>query len=180
MTLAVREDLNARTSLSKSALNVADLCGRLTVLELIPGKRHVNPTARVRCICGVEKIVSQGKLRSGSTTSCGCYRRETTRERGLANRTHGLKHTRTYHSWQSAKQRCSNGNVETAKWTRYGGRGIQMCERWLASFEDFLADMGERPVGLTLDRIDPDGDYEPGNCRWADATTQRANRSHPG
>jgi hypothetical protein len=79
----------------------------------------------------------------------------------------------TYKSWQGMHQRCSNPNDD--KWKYYGERGIQVCERW-QSFENFLADMGERPPDRTLDRIDNEGDYEPDNCRWADAVTQSRNR----
>lgn len=81
--------------------------------------------------------------------------------------------TLTYRSWQSMISRCTYDT--NASWEHYGGRGITVCERWRA-FTNFLADMGERPEGKTLDRIDPDGNYEPSNCRWATPTEQRANR----
>jgi hypothetical protein len=82
--------------------------------------------------------------------------------------------TPTRRSWQEAVARCTN--PKNKRWERYGGRGIAICERWL-SFESFLADMGERPPGTTLDRINNDGNYEPGNCRWATAVQQQNNRS---
>lgn len=83
--------------------------------------------------------------------------------------------SRTYRSWMSMRDRCTNPNYK--RWEDYGGRGIKVCERWLDSFEAFLADMGERPPGKTLDRYpDVNGDYEPGNCRWATLKEQRANR----
>lgn len=80
-----------------------------------------------------------------------------------------------YSSWNGARQRCYN--PKCARYKRYGGRGIKMCERWRNSFDNFLEDMGRCPDGLTLDRIDLDGDYEPSNCRWADKITQATNRS---
>lgn len=84
--------------------------------------------------------------------------------------------TPEYMSWVAAKARCFNQN--TAKYAIYGARGITMCERWRMSFSDFLADMGPRPKGKTLDRINNDGNYEPDNCRWATAKEQMANRGH--
>lgn len=80
----------------------------------------------------------------------------------------------TYRSWQAMRTRCRNPRHH--KWAEYGGRGIAVCERWASSFASFLADVGERPVGTTLDRIDVNGNYEPGNVRWATAAEQRANR----
>jgi hypothetical protein len=87
---------------------------------------------------------------------------------------HGMYGTPTYWSWSSMKQRCYN--TKASGYEYYGGAGIQVCERWKVDFKNFLADMGERPEGTTLDRIDSSKDYEPGNCRWADHTTQRVNQ----
>jgi hypothetical protein len=95
-----------------------------------------------------------------------------------AKRTHGhasQKLSGTYSSWKAMKARCLNPNGK--QWADYGGRGITICERWIHSFENFLADMGERPPGKTLDRYpNNDGNYEPGNCRWASGRQQQMNR----
>jgi hypothetical protein len=82
--------------------------------------------------------------------------------------------SRTYTCWSAAIGRCTNRN--NTKYPIYGGRGITVCARWRYSFENFLADMGEKPIGLSIDRIDVNGNYEPGNCRWATAKQQRQNQ----
>lgn len=92
---------------------------------------------------------------------------------GTANTRHGLSNTPTHVTWMSMNQRCNDPGA--VQYPYYGGRGITVCDRW-QSFENFLADMGERPEGLTLDRIDGDGNYEPGNCRWATKSEQAKNR----
>jgi hypothetical protein len=89
-----------------------------------------------------------------------------------ATRTHGMAATPTYRSWASMLQRCTNPNNK--RWARYGGRGITVCERW-RKFDNFLADMGVRPEGLTIERINNDGNYEPGNCEWIPRGEQQAN-----
>lgn len=122
------------------------------------------------CDCGKTTIVMGKNLRNGATKSCGCLAREM---RGLLNRRHGKHASSTYQVWADMKSRCNNSSNHAYKY--YGGRGIKVCDRW-ASFDGFLADMGERPIGMTLDRVNTDGDYEPGNCRWATMQEQGNNR----
>ena len=126
---------------------------------------------KCQCDCGNEVLVDVGRLRAGRTRSCGCLARECAAAR---KRTHGMTGSRAYKTWVMMIQRCTNPRYPNYK--NYGARGITVCQRWRESFEAFLADMGNRPSGLTLDRKDNDGHYEPGNCRWADALTQVRNR----
>jgi hypothetical protein len=159
-----------RESMSKNGMvQPGQVFGRLTVTTMAPTK---NSKTHWNCICecGTEKVVYQNHLKSGATTSCGCRRAEVTTDR---NSSHGMADTRTYHSWCHAKSRCTNPN--DAAWDRYGGRGITFDPKW-SDFEAFLSDMGECPEGLTLDRIDNDKGYGPGNCRWATYTEQARNK----
>lgn len=146
--------------------------GRLVALNRV-GNR--GGSWRFKCDCGNETVSNIGRVRLGVTQSCGCIALEALRARSI---THGHSLGRsvspTLGSYRNAKARCYYSG--SARYAEYGGRGIKMCDRWLESFDAFLEDMGERPVGMTLDRIDLNGDYEPSNCRWATADKQSENR----
>jgi hypothetical protein len=154
--------------------------GRLVALEMLRG----GGDARVRCACdcGAEATPLAYNLRNGNTSSCGCLLREKAAERGrhmgpimgAANRIHGMKDSPTYARWQDAKKRCYS--LQNKRFALYGGRGIVMCERWRNSFVAFLSDMGECPPKHTLERLDNDKGYEPGNCVWATREQQAQNR----
>lgn len=148
--------------------------GRLTVIgEVRVGKRSI-PGYLCRCECGNEKAVIRGHLNSGSVRSCGCLRRESAAELCRKTRRHGMHATPTYSSWCSMLQRC--GAASHKDYHRYGGAGILVCDEWRTSFAAFHRDLGTRPTGTTLDRIDNSRGYEPGNCRWATPTQQIRNR----
>ena len=105
--------------------------------------------------------------------SCGCLGAELKLKHGHAPGD-GRTSTPTFRAWSGMRDRCNNPNASS--WKRYGGRGIRACERW-NEFANFLSDMGEKPIGSSLDRIDNDGNYEPGNCRWASVAEQNRNTS---
>lgn len=148
--------------------------GRLRVLNRTLNNIGQKVAWDCMCDCGKLVTVVSNKLTSGRTKSCGCWRVDFGRSVGQKT-THNLSNTPTYVSWQSMKSRCTY--EYTIGWQHYGGRGITVCDRWSGSFENFLEDMGLRPsLSFSLDRIDPNGNYEPGNCRWATSSEQNLNK----
>jgi hypothetical protein len=147
--------------------------GRLVVVS----RAEMSVTKRTMwnclCDCGNRTVVDAGALVSGATTSCRCWQRESSVGRRGAL-IHGMSHSRTYCSWKRMIERCED--EDHLSYPRYGGRGVRVCDSWRASFVNFLNDMGERPVGKTLDRINGAKNYEPSNCRWATPKEQAMNR----
>ena len=159
--------------------------GDLVVLAEAEYRGHGRVWWRCRCVCGLESVVDGASLRRGSARSCGCLRlrKPSRRKHGYACNPGG-RVAPEYQAWRGMKTRCLNPRCR--KYPDYGGRGIRVCPEWLDSFEAFLEHIGPRPgQGWSVDRIDVDGHYEPGNVRWATAKQQaqnrrpRATRAHP-
>jgi hypothetical protein len=151
----------------KSIDRTGHVFGRWTALSRVSGQRKW----LCRCECGTVKTVATSHLRQGKSRSCGCLEKELTSARA---KTHGMSATVEHRTWMSMRDRCRN--PKAAHYDCYGGRGITVCERWINSFGNFYEDMGPRPSSRhSIDRIDVNGHYEPGNCRWATIAEQRRN-----
>lgn len=149
---------------------VGERFGTLVVLQRVENYKKKQKQWLCVCDCGQEQVRTTCVLRRGNTPSC-CYDRAAiTKARALK---HGLRQHYLYPTWLNMRQRCSN--PRHPRYADWGGRGIRVCERW-DDFSSFLSDVGDRPEGMTLDRIDNDGDYCPGNIRWATTQEQNMNK----
>jgi hypothetical protein len=145
------------------ALNPSESVGKKTVWNFM-------------CDCGTQKAVALDHVRSGRINSCGCLRNEVTAARSITHgHSVGRKESRELKSYNHTKSRCMNPRDK--KYPQYGGRGISMCEEWLNDASKFIEDMGPCPSGMTIDRIDPNGNYEKLNCRWATTYQQARTRT---
>lgn len=150
--------------------------GRLTVLNRVENNKHGAKMFYCLCDCGNNSIANSSALTSGGKKSCGCLRKEQARINGKATAKHNKYGSKEYWSWCSIKKRCNNQS--SPSYYRYGGRGISICNEWNDSFISFYEHVGDAPhKSSSIDRIDNDGNYEPGNVRWTTAKVQANNRS---
>lgn len=140
--------------------------GKLHIVNMLPNRKVF-----ATCECGNSKEFWITNILAGQSKSCGCLISESLKER---NKTHGKSRTPTYQCWINMRSRCKFKSVTSFK--DYGGRGIKVCDRWINSFENFLADMGDKPDGMEIDRKDTNGNYTPENCQWSTPLDQSNNR----
>jgi hypothetical protein len=175
------KDVNKRfKGLKVNEPKVGDTNNLLTIIDInIPSVlsgTQWRRIIRVRCECGSEFDTKLHDFKIGRVKSCGCLLKNS-HGHTFYSKDNTQEGRKTYCSYSSMKARCLNPNHHN--FPHYGGRGIKICDRWLEEhngYKNFLEDMGYRPEGMTLDRIDVDGNYEPGNCRWADGSTQKINQ----
>lgn len=169
-TIKQGKSLQCTSCRMKSLNSVEDLIGKQfgswAVLEKIKNEERNEWLYKCSCKCGTERLIPGNRLKSGETTKCHRCR----------VKTHGMSSTDTFRIWTGILRRCTNPVFKYYKY--YGGRGIKVCDRWL-KFENFFSDMGHRPQGLQIDRIDNDGNYESSNCRWVTPKENNANRKIP-
>ena len=139
-----------------------------TVIDYAPNRKN-QKYVKAQCVCGMTKEVNLLSIKHNRSKSCGC---ESSKKIGDLNRGHNKYLSSEYKIWKAMKARCSD--LENKY---YGGKGIIVCEKWKNSFQSFIEDMGLKPLGYSIDRIDGNGNYEPNNCRWADKLTQIKNRA---
>lgn len=182
--------------MSRKSRIIGKRFGRLEVVERVSPPMTPNPEFLCKCDCGGSKIVKYNNLKKNATKSCGCLKlevlselraigeanrrlRDNNKKERLATKT-PVKYTHPlYNTWVTMKRRCYD--KKQTKYPYYGAKGVTVCDMWRKDFWAFVADMGERPSAAhSVDRIDPTGNYEPGNCRWADVFTQATNKRVPG
>jgi hypothetical protein len=165
------KDIHRFTSIAGLKFN------RLTAIEPTGKTKNGIIIWRCLCECGNETSVPSTSLRNQSIKSCGCFHKEVAAQQGASTAIHGMSNSRLYRIWGNMKSRCYNKNASSFE--HYGARGIQICESWINDFQAFLKDMGPTfKKGLTLDRIDVNGNYEPSNCRWASTKEQSRNKTN--
>lgn len=152
--------------------------GNLIALKYVGSNNDKKAMWECICDCGNTYVTTGKSLRLNLTTSCGCVKIQRAIQMGNKNKTHGKTKTRLYNIWHGMKKRCYTESDTSFKY--YGGKGIRVCDEWVNSFESFeeWSIKNGYSENLTLDRINPKGDYEPGNCRWSDWVTQGNNRSN--
>jgi len=153
---------------------IGNVYNKLKIIEF--SHRDSKSLIFVKCLCecGNHKIMNLSNIKRGMSKTCGCSKSIMNKKR---ENYHGLTNTPEYQSWRNLKSRCCNKSISNYK--NYGGRGITVCDRWLANFTNFLEDMGKKPSPVhQIDRINNNGNYEPSNCRWVTPKVNSNNRSN--